>query len=87
MTMPWAADYIDVHETRLSMLQGLSFQIWPSSLTLIRYLELPGHDWQVHDSVNARHLAEIANLDNHQTFPACRQRAKEDCLCAGEACA
>ena len=29
------------------MLQGLSFQIWPSSLTLIRYLELPEHDWQV----------------------------------------
>ena len=85
--MPWAADYIDVDETRLSMLQGLSFQIWPSSLTLIHYLELPGHDWQVHNSVNAKSLAGSANLDDHETFPACRQRANEDYLCAGEACA
>ena len=69
------------------MLQGLSFQIWPSSLTLIRYLELPGYEWQVHNSVSAKSLAGVANLDNHQTSPACRQGADEDCLCAGEACA
>ena len=44
------------------MLQGLSFQIWPSSHTLIRYLELPVHDWQVHSSFSMTSLLKSSVL-------------------------